>query len=484
MPDFQLYHEGMTLDMPWSVSYPRNSGKPTVIKKKFTNQVYMYWPNGAPCTLINIWLQSVTAQSTGNSATTFAIHMSHYIRYCFGRNLQLLDIDDDSLSKFSKHLLDQKKLKHSALADKRNANHVAYTIRRVLDFLIWYQMNYRLTSQTKLIGELGSGAKVTIEWRIGDRGQPMILHPAIPTKRPPVGDKKPMPDEFIGKLTDIIETLRAKSTSPLDPMNSPKALIRQAKSDYLYSRRMITVKLQKLTGLRPDELNSIPLLLNMNPIEKRRIFIPTLKTRQIPRPIREFPLTLEDAIEIATYLHDRKRFLESIPPKNNLIMSFLLGHNGDAVETRSLARDFKRLCISAGLKNVQVCLSMFRHRFITTQIAYEIKLELKRDLAHKDLWLEAVQRRILTKVAKLTGHTDPMSLKTYFDEAYALVVTNSLNKTPSQKATTISLIAADIDELSRDSNIQNNPTLARKIALMEKRILELKASDFGTDITD
>lgn len=484
MSKFQLYHKGMILHMPWSVNYSRKTGESTVNRRKLANLTYMFWPNGAPCSPINIWLQNVTAQSTGDSAGTFAIHMSHYIRYCFNRNAQLLDIDDDSLCKFSEHLLEQKRLKHSALADARNANHVAYTVRRVLDFLIWYQMNYRLISQTKLIGELGTGAKVTIKWRIGSRGQPMILHPAIPTKQPPVGDKKPMPDEFIGKLTDTIEKLRANSTNLLSSAKPPEGLIRLAKNDYLYSRRMITIKLQKLTGLRPDELNSIPIMLNLNPIGKRRLFIPTLKTRQIPRPIREFPLTLEDAIEISTYLHDRELFLEKVNPQKNLATSFLLGQNGESIETRSLARDFKRLCDTAGLANVQVCLSMFRHRFITTQIAYEIMQELKRDLAHKDLWLEAVQRRILAKVAKLTGHLRPMSLKHYFNEAYAQVLAKSVNKTRSKKSAQISSLGTSIDKLSRNPAIQDNPELARELAIMEKNYLELKASDAGTDTPD
>ncbi|ANH99217.1 hypothetical protein A8L59_17975 [Pseudomonas koreensis] len=482
MAEFQLYTSGMTFDMPWSVRRPKYDGQPTVSKRTLSNQVYMYWPNGVPCTPINLWLQLITLQSTGESAVTFAIHMTHFIRYCFDQSTQLLEIDDKFLCDFAKALEQEKKLKYAALSDKRNPNHIGYTIRRVLDFLIWYQMNLRLSAQPKLIGVLGTGAQVTIEWKTGSRGQPVLHHPAIPTKRPPVGDKKPMPDDFIGKLLESIDALRIQSPDEPSSQANRKKQDLIAKSLYLYGRRMITVKLTKLTGLRPDELNSIPLHLNLNPVEKRLLFIPTLKTRESSPPIREFPLSLEDAIDVSTYLQDRESFLQHFNREAMSTGAFLLGQNGAPIETRSLARDFRRICEHAGLRNVQVCLSMFRHRFITTQIAYEIRLELGRALAQKDLWLEAVQRRILGKVAKLTGHRDPMSLKHYFNEAYAQAVSRSQDTTPTQKSKLVAKMEGSIERLSRHPEINHNPELLREIAMMEKHLRDLKAS--GSDGKD
>lgn len=68
----------------------------------------MFWPNGSPCTLINIWLQHVTVQATGDSAETFASHMTHYVRYCFNHGAHLLAVDDTFLSGLSTHLLEEK----------------------------------------------------------------------------------------------------------------------------------------------------------------------------------------------------------------------------------------------------------------------------------------------------------------------------------------------------------------------------------------
>lgn len=476
MTNFQLYNSGMTFEMPWSVRRPKYNAPAKLSKRTLANQVYMYWPNGVPCTPINLWLQLITFKSTGESATTFAIHMTHLIRYCFQHSTQLLEIDDKFLCDFAKDLGQAKKLKNAALSDKRNPNHIGYTIRRALDFLIWYQMNLRLASQPKLIGVLGTGAQVTIEWRTGSRGQPVLHHPAIPTKRPPVGDKKPMPDDFIGKLLDMIDSLRSHTTTTPSSQANKVKQDAIARSLYLYSRRLITVKLTKLTGLRPDELNTIPLDLNRIPIEKRRLFIPTLKTRESSPPIREFPLSLEDAIDVSTYLQDREAFLQHFNREATSSGAFLLGQNGESIETRSLARDFRRVCEQAGLRNVQVCLSMFRHRFITTQIAYEIRLELGRAVAQKDLWHEAVQRRILAKVAKLTGHRDPMSLKHYFDEAYAQAISRSQDRTPTQKSELIAKMEGSIERVSRHPEINDNPELLREVAMMEKYLRDLKAS--------
>ena len=55
---------------------------------------------------------------------------------------------------------------------------------------------------------------------------------------------------------------------------------------------------------------------------------------------------------------------------------------------------------------------MFRHRFITIQVAHRLKeyigQHLPMDVAHS----------ILVKVAELTGHKDPMSLWKYIDLAW------------------------------------------------------------------
>lgn len=485
MPKFQLYCTGMKFSLPWSVRYSRKTGVAVVNKKELINQVYTYWPNGAPCTFVNVWLQGITFRSTGDSAQTFALHISHYIRDCYNHNVKLFEINDEYLCNFSERLINEKRLKDTTLHDARSPNHVAYTIRRVLDLLIWYQIHYRLTFQQKIIGELGTGARVTIEWRTDNRGHPVLHHPAIPTKRPPVGDKKPMPDEYIGKITDTINSLREKPRRSLGlTVTKDRKFI--AKNEYLYCRRMTTIKLTQLTGLRPDELNNIPLHLNLEPMNTRRLFIPTLKTRQKSPPIREFPLTLEDALELSMYLHDRKSFLEQIRPASTTHLatnSFLLGHDGLPIATRSLARDFKRICNLSGLTKVQVCLSMFRHRFITTQIAYEIRKELKRDVAQKDLWQEAVQRKILSRVSKLTGHTIPMSLQSYFDEAFALAIANSFERTPHQTQVIIESLERSIKKLSEHSSVHLEPNLVKEIAHMEKILIELKSLSIATHPT-
>ncbi len=474
MPKFQLYHSRMRFILPWSVSYSRKTGEAIVKNRVTDNNVYTFWPNGAPCLLVNLWLQSISLNSTGASAETFASHMSHFIRDIYHFNIQLFEVNDQYLHDFAERLEKEKKLKNNTLHSARNQNHIAYTLRRVIDFYFWYQINYRLNSQTKLIGELGTGAMVTIKWKTDSLGRPYLYHPAIPTKAPLVGDKKPMPDDFIGKLADTVETLRGKPRRPFGISNGPKSEILNAKNEYLYSRRNITLKLQGLTGLRPDELNNIPVELNSDPVKTRKLIIPTSKRRKKPAPLREFQLTLEDALEISIYLDDRQKFVETIGAKRETATNFLLSQSGTSVETRSIARDFRRLCELAGLESVQVCLSMFRHRFITTQIAYEINKELKRDIAQKDLWLEAVQRKILSRVAKLTGHLDPMSLKHYFSEAFAIAVTKFSKPGQNEVEALITKLETDLYDIINNSDLTQNLDLARTIASLEKAVGQLK----------
>ncbi|MCF5227863.1 hypothetical protein ALP91_200138 [Pseudomonas savastanoi pv. glycinea] len=117
---------------------------------------------------------------------------------------------------------------------------------------------------------------------------------------------------------------------------------------------------------------------------------------------------------------------------------------------------------------------MFRHRFITTQIAYEIARELQRDLPQKDLWQEAVQRRILAKVAKLTGHLDPMSLKHYFDEAFAIAIASSATKSSQKTKALILQLQTTILELSQNPAVYSDPNIAKGIYELELTISKLK----------
>jgi len=95
-----------------------------------------------------------------------------------------------------------------------------------------------------------------------------------------------------------------------------------------------------------------------------------------------------------------------------------LGINGCPMHERTLTSEFVRIVRAANLDGVQSCMSMFRHRFITKQVANHLQAFLTESGTVRSLITEADYRSILKKVAVVTGHGDPDSLLAYIDLAW------------------------------------------------------------------
>jgi hypothetical protein len=95
-----------------------------------------------------------------------------------------------------------------------------------------------------------------------------------------------------------------------------------------------------------------------------------------------------------------------------------LGVEGEAIRKTSLEKDFERLVRASGHTDVQACLSMFRHRFIT----YEVMVHLKEFMGSagktRQLMTDSDYRSILKRITAKTGHGSPESLWHYIDLAW------------------------------------------------------------------
>ena len=60
----------------------------------------MVWPNGKPCTLINLWLMEKEAYATGGSCATLASQLTHLLRFCYSENLTFDDLSDLLIKKW------------------------------------------------------------------------------------------------------------------------------------------------------------------------------------------------------------------------------------------------------------------------------------------------------------------------------------------------------------------------------------------------
>ena len=95
-----------------------------------------------------------------------------------------------------------------------------------------------------------------------------------------------------------------------------------------------------------------------------------------------------------------------------------LGISGSPMSERSMSSEFSRISHIAGLSTSQCCMSMFRHRFITKQVAIHLGAYLGEGERAKGLMTDGDYRTILKKVATITGHGNENSLMHYIDLAW------------------------------------------------------------------
>lgn len=165
----------------------------------------------------------------------------------------------------------------------------------------------------------------------------------------------------------------------------------------------------------------MPLDENTAVVQQLAVYLPTGKTRDHEPPLRKFHLSLSEANRVEKYLEARRKFLslfnDEYNSTSNAHASMLLTDEGKPLDEKSLTRDFARLAVSAGLGDVKLCQSMFRHRFITVEILLEMQNTIQ-STAVASIWNEGIRHSICAVIAAKTGHLRAASLYTYFDEAY------------------------------------------------------------------
>jgi hypothetical protein len=189
--------------------------------------------------------------------------------------------------------------------------------------------------------------------------------------------------------------------------------------EYVRCRRRFTLWMMKRTGLRPAELAEMPLDEDREVLKKKRLVLPTKKLRR--KLFRWFAITLQDATYVARYFVNRQAFLDALAERGIDVSSattFLLARNGSAIEKGSLEKDFERLSKAAGYHDVQSCLSMFRHRFITYEVIAHLREFTTAAVKTRHLMTDADYRSILKRVAVKTGHGSVESLWHYIDLAW------------------------------------------------------------------
>lgn len=382
------------------------------------------WPDGTPCSLIEINLVSrirrgVSVREDGGSLRATVSKLMHLVRYCWLIKRDFWELDDDDIYGLVSALMSDMK-PESPLVRTRDNNTVRAIIAAVMEFLLWLQSD--IMQGVALVG-IGSEFRIRlVERKVIDskRNRQILMRvyhrlPPRDTKEP----KRPMGRDKRNALWSAVSDM-AGLTFAMLPMWARGGDHEALLSAYLKARRELLLELLEATGARPGELSRLSVSINENCYKSHGLVLVTLKRRRHVE--RKIPLQPSVAMRLTVFIKKQRAMLlkviESAGIKTNPLDRVFLGIYGEPMSERTMTSEFRRISVAAGLGDYQSCMSMFRHRFITKQVAIHLGIYIGSENKAKEMMTDSDYRTILKKVATVTGHGNEESLMHYLDLAW------------------------------------------------------------------
>ncbi|MEZ9368923.1 tyrosine-type recombinase/integrase [Shewanella sp. 10N.286.51.B2] len=365
----------------------------------------MFWPDGCVCWPVSMWLvnnkknyldekrRKGSRNDSGGTTVTYASLLSSLVRYTFHNRVKDFSaLCDDDIKQWVKDLRSEKSL-HNDLFERRSDTQIGNIIRKGLHFLLWYQK--MMLPHENLIG-FDVGNQITIQEKTGKSGNhnfKYITHRHIPVNSSPKVVRAVTHED----ITKLYDSLRKVTKNGLKRKRDENVL------------RML-----EASGGRRVEVSELT-VDNITKAYKSGLLELDTAKNDVTQP-REIPIAVEWLLPVITYIQSfRKKLVRDLIESGKIESDpgflFLNLNNGKRLSEESITKLISTLRIAAGITH-KVCTHMFRHRFITIQVATRLKgfkdKKLPIDVAHT----------ILTKVAVLSGHTKPESLSPYIDLAF------------------------------------------------------------------
>lgn len=381
------------------------------------------WPDGTPCTLIELFLihkfrTGASTREDGGSLRATVSKLIHLIRYCWSSKRDFWELDNTDIDKLIISLMSDTR-KSSPLNRARDNNTVRAIIASIVEFLIWIQEE--IIVGANLIGK-GPAFRIrlkehrTLDHRHKTYQIKLVYHTLPPrdVKEP----KRPISRLKRNALWAAVASMKTKSASQISWVKNHQA--GSTADTYLKARRELLLELLEATGARPGELSRLSVSKNEDCDSSRTLTLETLKRRrQIERVI---PLQPGVAMRLTVFIKKHRKILLEEIRTSGIISTPLdrvfLSINGKPASERVMESEFQRLSKVAGLADYQCCMSMFRHRFITKQVAIHLEFYLQAEGKTREFMTDSDYRTILKKVAVITGHGSELSLLHYIDLAW------------------------------------------------------------------
>jgi len=423
----QLYKFIPDIDYPAVLRFDYQTGEVISTMDKGEGFYSFVWPNGATCFPVEMFLADLSdttkiSKADGGTVGTYAIDLSHLVRYCFDCKVDFWDLGHSHIDDLISELVSKVNVYNERV---RNNNTIKGILTHIVIFLKWVQKEH--CPNRNLIG-VDTGLKrhqIKLQTGVYRKGGYSNIYEIFPHKLPDAiqQPKKPISSANIKLLWNAL----AKDKFNMGINKRLQAIFsKQEQKDhiaYMYNRRIFQLIMLEATGLRPQELITIKAKSNKKLLDDSRIEIPTLKREKSTRII---PIDSRTKIKVQLFLELHREKLIKRLIKHGVVsdiseiddVMFLNPETGKVVKPDAAYMEFKRLSNKAGITQKN-CQSMFRHRFVTNMVKLNlISFMDKNPVKSRYNFADSDYRTILTKVATFTGHKDPESLRHYIDLAW------------------------------------------------------------------
>ena len=368
------------------------------------------WPDGSWCFHANAFLQNHLNQGlskniNGGTLATYAAQLTHLLRFCYDRGIQLQELSNSDFTRFVHSLIEEKDDRDPTLFC-RDANTVIAISRLALKFLSHVGRTFH---NPGFVGPEGQIA-IIVEWvkapeernRNNGRGTEIEVwtHGAIP---------KPSPQK---KRSPISSTAVAAITAAVKGIS---------KTSFLRVRRYALLLLLEVTGARRSE---IAMLTVQDVRDAYEMDDPMLRLRTIKRrgdrvAYRMLPITRGDAKHLIDYIkfHRSPVVKATCGEANDSGILLISQTTGRGLAPNTITQEIYHLRIIAGIEE-KACAHMFRHRFVTKTLVALIE---HCNVEDKESFRTALKGRydLLDRLRQYTGHSSMQSLDRYIDLAFA-----------------------------------------------------------------
>lgn len=375
-----------------------------------TNIPFMIWPNGSPCLIGNLYMQSLLNRKgrgqqglsrrgqKGGSMGDYAAKLSQILRRCYRDGLDPIQLSD---GKFTDYIDEIRKetSNFNPSQPKKSETSVIATGKIWLDFLNfvgWFYGDHQFVSvqgtirarEEKFVTITRSGKKISQTYMVHHSfGRPHREHRRSPVTR------------------QQIEQL--------------KAAIRKDKATaFVKVRRACLIELLTDTGARRTELANLMVddVLRALEMEHPLLRLDTLKREEgAERYVPVFATALK---KLRQYIEvERRRVMRKIyEGGKDHGYFFVSSTTGEPLTSPVISNEINHLRRVAGIKS-QLCPHMFRHAFITNLFVRFIQ---RHQLSNEDEFRRALldSRTFIAEITSWTGHLEHQSVERYINLAF------------------------------------------------------------------